>query len=333
MTGRQNLKRKQSHKNNQTKAEDKFSQQTPAHVVHLQNQIGNQAIQRMLVQGEGSSTGFNPLDPAVIRSAASTVIAEKETPVYRWLDANLSHLRELSMGQLVATIRRDLPEATSLANAELESLIQASANRQGINILREPRPTYRMSGPELDLPEAIKNAFSIATEGFNLVEGSNGQLNISVSGATVELGGGSLNLNWKGRLGIDIPIEGFRFGVELSRDSWKLTLSVGGPRTPDIADLTRVFREAEAAMRSIARVMAEFDTLDNASAIQQAINPYVEPIKNAITVLQDIAESPTEPGVDFDVTGVGFGPGHDAKASRPGSPMWFSLSATLTIRF
>jgi hypothetical protein len=336
MADRQRLKRRQSQKKRQSNDKETMRQQTTADIMYLQNQIGNQATQRVLLQRDAASpSSFNPLDPAVIRGAASAVIAENEAPVRRWLDEKMDHLRLLSLGQIVAMIRREVPEANRLDNGEIQSLAQSWARDHGFTILTEPVLIPRSSGPSLAIPAAVKSAFSIATDGINIIEHPNGQLNIAVSGATAKLGSGRLKVNWNGSVGFEIPVAGFALGGQLSKDRWELKLSTPGAASlPDPAKLTDVFRTAEESLRAMVAATANLPNLDNPAAVYTAISPHIGPVKEAVKVLQEIASSAAGPRFSAGITAGGPMPGQETDVASPaGSPEGVTIMATVIFRF
>ena len=326
---------RQSNKRITLKQQSMGVNSTATGLTGLQHQLGNRALQRALIQRDKTGGSFNPLDPATIREAASAVIAENEAPVNRWLDEKMAHLRLMSLGQIVAMIRREVSEASRLADVEIQSLVQAWASQHGFTVLIDPGPVAASGGPQLEIPEAVRNAFSIATDGVNLIEQPNGRLNIAVSGVTAQLGDGRLNLGWNGSLGFEIPVDGFVFGAQLSRERWELKLATPGAASlPDPAKLTETFQTAEASLRAIAAAMANLPNLENPAAIQAAIAPYIGPIKDAVQALQSIATGASGPRVSAAITASGSMPGQEAgEGAANDSPEGAGIMATVTFRF
>lgn len=316
-------------------------------LTHLQDQIGNQATQQLLARNGGDRAlqaatmvqrqeapraGFNPLDPAVIGAAAREVIAQNEAPVRRWLDEKLDSLRLLSLAEIVARIRQEVPEASRLADVELQSMAQEWARQHGFMLLSGPRP--EPAGPKLSIamPDAVRRAFSIATDGINIIQLPNGRVNIAVSGATLELGRGRLSLGWSGSLGFEIPVEGFHLGGQVSKDQWELTLSTPGESSvPDLNKLTEVFQQAETALRGMVAATAKLRDLDDVGAVQGAISPHIKPVKEAVQALKDLAAAPR-----FSVGITAGGPMSGSEAapvSATAPPEGVSVKATITFRF
>lgn len=305
-------------------------------VQRLQDERGNAFIQRMMVQREGDAprANFNPLDPAVMEAATARVVEAQYAPIRRWLSDNLGSLRLSSLGQIISRLRREVPEAARLGNAELESLIQDSAHLGGFVILPDMMPEARQTRPSVAIPEAVKRAFSIATNGVNLVQFPNGRINVSVSGVTAHLAGGRLNVGWAGSVGFEIPVEGFHLGGRLSSNSWELTLSLPGESSvPDLNKLADVFRKAEAAMQHMVRDTTDLPDLTNVAAVRAAIEPNISPVKEAVEALKNIAESAESP-ISVGIAASGPMPGREAGAgSDRNTPQGVSITATVTFRF
>jgi hypothetical protein len=309
-------------------------------LIALQQQVGNRAAQQLLARGgaaavqrqEASRAGFNPLDPALIRAAAREVIAQNEAPVRRWLDQNLGRLRLLSLPEITARIRREVPEASRLADVELQSMAQAWARQHGFTLLTGPGAAA--PGPRLTvtIPEAVKRAFSIATSSVDIVQLPNGRVNISVSGATALLGRAQVKVGWSGSLGLEIPMEGFHLGGQLTKDRWELTLSTpGASSVPDLTKLTELFQRAETALRGIVAATAGFENLDNVGAVQAQISPHIGPVKEAVQTLKNLAAIPP---VSVGITAGGPMPGGETTTSpATAPPQGVSIQATITFRF
>ena len=301
----------------------------------LQHQVGNQALQRALIQRQESGRpAFNPLDPAVIGSAVRNVIAESEAPVRRWLDDNLGRLRLLSQEELVSQVRRNVPESNRLADVEIRRLITETANRMGFTVLPGVIPPARSADLTIQIPDAVKKAFSIATGGVNLIDQPDGKLNISVKGLTAHLGRQKLNIGWGGSLGIDIPIGGFELGAKIDKENWEVTLATpGASALPDLSKLASVFQRAESAMRRVVEATANLPNLSDTAAVKAAVEPHIEPIKEAVQALKDIAEAQQGPRVSVGITAGGplSGGGEAPKVGE--RPSGFSITATLTLRF
>lgn len=297
----------------------------------IQHTHGNAFVQRMLagapaVQREAGARPFNPLDPEALRGAAAAVVERNEAPVRAWLDANTDRLMLLGLPDLVARVRREVPEAARLADGEIASLAQQWAQRHNISI--PPVSVLPASGPApaIAIPEAVKRAFSIPIEGVDLVRGSNGRLNIAVRGVTAQLGRGKATVSWGGSLGLDIPVGGFHLGATVSGEKWEMTLSTPGEDTvPDLNKLGEVFSRAEGALRGILGATAEYPGLTEIPELTARISPHVKPVKEAVEALKAIAEAPR----------VSFGVRVEGPGSKPGAdtPAGVTVSATLTVRF
>lgn len=290
----------------------------------LQHQIGNRALHQAIVQRE-LAAGVNPLDPNVMGAAAQAVIAASETPVRNWLTTNIDSLRLLTMDQLVAQVRRNVAETSRLADVEIQRLVRESAAAQNIRILEVPGPGGE-SGSSIQIPDAVKKAFSIPIDGVDLIKLNNGRMNISAKGATAKLKRGNISVGWTGSLGIDIPIEGFQFTGTLDKEKWEMTLSIPGESyVPDLAKLAEVFQKGETAMRDMLEATAKFPKLEDIPKLTKAISPHVEPIKDTVKTLVDIAKSPkVSAGIKLK------GPVAESAGSSSGG---ITVTATVTIRF
>jgi hypothetical protein len=294
----------------------------------LQHQIGNRAVQQAIVQREAkASSGFNPLDPKVIGAAAQAAISASETPVRNWLGTNISRLRLLTMDELVAQVRRNVTEASRLGDVEIQKLVRECAAAQNITILTVPGPSAGQ-GLSIQLPDAVKKAFSIPVDGVNVVPLPGGRLNISAKGATAKLKRGDIKLSWTGSLGIDIPMERFQLAGTVDRDRWELTLSVPGESSvPDLSKLADVFQKAEMAMRGMVEASSGFKNLNDIPKVTKTISPHVKPVKDAVDALVQTAKSPSvSAGVKLEGPMSGAG-------TQPGSSAGITVTATVTIRF
>ncbi len=309
-------------------------------LAHLQDQIGNRAAQQLLarqgaarVQRQGASqAGFNPMDPAVVGAAAREVIAQNEAPVRRWLEQNLDRLRLLTLAEITARIRREVPEASRLADAEIHRLAQARARQLGFTLLAGPAAPA--PGPQFTVavPEAVRRALSITTDGVVVVQLPNGRVNISTGGATAVFGRSQVKVGWSGSLGFEIPVEGFHLGGKLTQERWELTLSTPGESSvPDLSQLAEVFRRAETALRGIVAATAGFESLNDVGAVQARISPHIGPVKEAVQTLKDLAAIPR---VSLGITAGGPMPGSET-APSPGTavPEGVRIQATITFRF
>jgi hypothetical protein len=254
--------------------------------------------------------------------------------VRAWLAANLDRLRFQGLGQIVAQLRGAVPEAANRSSAELEGLVMACARESGYTILPGGLGPSN-AGPSIAIPEAVKSAFSIATDGVTLKPFPNGRLNISVSGATAALVGGSkLSVGWGAdSVGLEIPVQGFHFGGKLSKDAWEVTLSLPGETAvPNLAKLAEVFSQAEAALQRIARATGALPDLSDTAAVRAAVGPNIAPVKEAVEALKAIAEAPTRLSAGISVTGPMAG-GESAASQNNTTPQGVTISATITLRF
>jgi hypothetical protein len=310
----------------------------PVTIASLQQQMGNRALQRLLegqslatVQRQPDSAPATPnlLDPALLASAAQKVINESQAPVRSWLDANTENLRQRTIEELVARVRLNVPQAAKLADLEIQSLAREWAASKNIQIPVIPPAGTVVTDPTLQIPDAVKKAFSIATEGVNVTRLPGGKLNISVKGVTAKLKRAEINIGWGGSLGIDIPVKGFQLSGKLDKDTWEINLSAPGESSvPDLSRLADVFRKAETGLRDAISATAQLNTLDDPAKVMEAISPSIQPVKEAVEALQKISESPT---VSFGISASGSTPGDKSPGGQ--SPGGVTLTATLTIRF
>jgi hypothetical protein len=288
----------------------------------LQRHLGNRATQRTLIQRQGGPARPNLYDPAAMMESIIVEAARNKAAIRQWLTPNTPRLRLLTMDQLVSMVRRNVVEAGRLADIEVQEAVRQWAGEQQVVIPTLPltgTPTFA-STLNVQIPDAVKKAFSIATDGIDVVKTDMGRVNISVKGATAQLGRVRTTVSWGGSLGVDIPLTGFQLAGKLDKDHWEITLSSPGETSlPDLSKLAETFRKGEAAMRGILSATASMPNLNNVSEITAAISPHVSPAKDAVQALVEIAKS--QPGVSYGVT---FG------GSTEGG---ITLSATLTVRF
>lgn len=302
-----------------------------------------------LTSGSGDAPpSFNPLDPAMIRQVSMAVVQEREVPLRTWLNANTDQIRRLSPAGVRLRLRRSVPEASGMADAELDGLIRRWAAEQGITLppvslfpepgeLAVPAP----GGPELTLPDsalidAIRRGFTIATEGIE-IRREHGRANVSVSGATVQLlaGGAAVKgtVGWSGSFGFQSAYRDVRFGAELSAECWTLKLNIGDePAMLNPERLARIFEQGEQALRGIVAATREFQSVDDAAAFRRAAEPHIQPLKQALSTLSDIAAADRRRiGAGISISGPMGQPeaGGGDKAASGG----IEIKATLTIQF
>jgi hypothetical protein len=293
----------------------------PAHS-DLQHYLGNRALQRTIVQRQGGPARPNLYDPAAMMESIIAEAARNKAAVRNWLAPNTPRLRLLTIDQLVSVVRRNVVEAGRLSDIEVQEAVRQLAGEQQVVIPTLPlqgTPTFA-STLKVQIPDAVKKAFSIAIDGIDVVKTDTGRVNISVKGATAQLGRVKTTVSWGGSLGIDVPVSGFQLAGKLDKDHWEISLSSPGESSlPDLSKLAETFRKGEAAMRGILSATASLSDLNSVSEISAAITPHVSPAKDAVQALVDIAKS--QPGVSYGVTIGG---------STEGG---ITVSATLTIRF
>ena len=271
----------------------------------------------------------NLLDPALLASAAQKVINEGQAPVRSWLDANTENLRQRTMEELVARVRLNVPQAAKLADLEIQFVAREWAAARNILIPVVPPAGTVVTDPTLQIPDAVKNAFSIAVDGVNLTRSQDRKLIISVKGLTGKLKSSEINVGWGGSLGIDIPVKGFHLSGKVDKDTWEINLTAPGESSiPDLSKLADVFRKAETGLRDAISATSHLNTLDDPSKVMAAISSSIQPVKEAVESLQKISENPT---VSVGITASGPTRGEQAPGGQSSGGV--TVTATLTIRF
>jgi hypothetical protein len=304
----------------------------PGSIATLQQSVGNRNLQLALVQLQNAPPQrFNPLDPTVIGSSVRAVVEANEAPVRDWLTANTNRLRLLTMGALVKQVRRNVPQASNLADVEIQNLAREWAAVHNITI--PVIPVIAPTSSSIQIPDVVKKAFSIPIDGVDIVTLPGGRLNVSASGATAKLSRAGISYKWGGSLGIDIPIEGFQLAGKLDKDRWEITFSTPGASSmPDLSKLSDLFKKSETAMRGIVTAVAGLGKQDDISKITATIIPHISPVKEGVQALVDIAKAS---GVSADVSISGPVRSSEELGGQPtGSASGgISVNATITIRF
>lgn len=319
----------------------------PAHPSPRITPLVSPNLQREVIQRDAPATAPTPTLPSGFLPSQETLLSivreqmeREEAPVRRWLDENTDSLQLLSMAALVRRVRRNVPEAATLPDVQIQGVIRDWASRHNITIppvsaIPEPGVSDippAPAGPSLadsQLADALRRVLSIPTS-VN-IERAHGMANISLSGATVELRRGALRaggtLSWGGTLGYYTSFHGVRFSGSLSADQWQLGVSYSlGPSMPDLTQLASIFQQGEASLRGIVEATRSFQNLDDVSAVSDAISPHVDAVKATVQAATQIAEA-GEGRVSLGVSATATGAG-------PGSrPTGFQFTATLTLRF
>lgn len=187
-----------------------------------------------------------------------------------------------------------------------------------------------------DIVRSIQRVFSVAVEGVG-IERPHGRFNINASGTTVELRKGPVRagavLGWTGQMGLTTQIRDLHFSTSLSAERWEMSLSFPSDTpVPPIGQLENVFREGEAALRGIAQATANFKSLKDLEAVQTAVEPHLQPVKDAIEAASGVAgasqQRPGRVGLGVSIVGPGLSP-----RGAPGAPQGIEGFATITIRF
>jgi len=347
--------------------ETKEGQKLMAHeLVHVVQQnaenMGEPIIQRDDQQTQSApSRPGQPVTFVPIPSTLAQAFRSEREFLRLWLQEYTNSLRLLSMAGIVCRIRRNVPQASNLPEAIIESVVIEWATINSITIppfslfaepceasapVETPQPSIEIS----ELIQTLREAFeSIPTE-IN-IEQAHGMVNITASGATIELRhrqrgreshddellsiGGTVE--WEGTLGFYTsacnPAVSNRcvgFSGSLSREEWKFGVSYSiGSSLPNLADIVRIFQEAQNALPGIADATSSFRSLDDFSAIEEAISPQLDTIKAVVEAAEQYAETRSRQ-VSFGFSASISGPGTGAEAS---APVGFQFTATLIIPF
>jgi len=308
---------------------------------------GTPAIQRDGPASLGMrQPGSNPqLTSPIFRlppGALEQILAQREAPIRRWLDANKSSARTLSLNAIVRRIYHSVPEAASMSRGEVAAAVSSWAMRNDIilppvSVIPDPAdqippaPSAR-SLADSEILSGLRDIFTAPVDGVK-VERAHGFAKISVIGSTVGLRSRGLaaagTVSWGGTMGIETSYRDFHFAGELSGDRWELSFSypVETP-APDLSQLQKVFTEGESALCKIVRETASFHHLHDIPNISDAIHPYLQPVKEAVQAAQGIAGAQAG-RVMFGVSASGPGPAPHPSITPPG----FGVTATITIVF
>ena len=165
----------------QMAAVDSADGPTRARVIQrLQAEHGNQYVQRLMVQRQTRGGAASVFDMAQMRDAAANVLDKEQAPVRQWLETNTASLNALSVAEIILLIRRNVPAAAHLADAEIETVIREWAAVKHVTLTTTPAPSQRPAFSIADsqmvsnVSSVVQGAFHIATQGINIVEANIG---------------------------------------------------------------------------------------------------------------------------------------------------------------
>jgi hypothetical protein len=290
-----------------------------------------------------STLGINIDDPLgtrrIVREMLDKQLEANTGKIVAWMDAHIQELRGLATPLMIARIRRNVPASKQLSNLQLEGIIRDWANMTGrlgprkkiTLVAGQPviPPARERSFADSKLAKSLESVLSIPTS-VELAN-SRGRLEVGLSGGTAELTGGAgklgTKISWGGTVTMYSEAGGSRFETELSRDHWRMTLSIpGGTPAPNLTQLKDVFQKGERGLRGIARETASFGSIGEISAAVDAISPHLDPVKKSLEAIRGVAEKDEHP-VSIGIQAEG--PGPDAAPDQRGR----SIGAFLTIRF
>ncbi len=249
--------------------------------------------------------------------------------VQSYLHQHKARLQYMTSDFIFSDVRNFGPDSKDLLDSELMATISVwlSLNRAVYTLPVTPSPTL----PDSKLIDAVRKGVTTLIDGVDIVRGEDGNVNVSISGLTANLGKGELSasLSWGGTLSVETRKGDFHFSGELSAQKWAVTLSwPADTYVPDMSKLGKVFGEGEAAMREIAGATASFRGLQDAGRVKKAIEPHVDKVTGAVDAVKGIAKKPAK-DVSF-----GFSLGSpDAMPGETGMPRGVQGTATLTLWF
>jgi hypothetical protein len=246
----------------------------------IQRNTGNSGA--LTLQRKSPDAPYKQLDvlnPETIRKAVEKVITDEEAPVVKWLDSNTVRLNVLSKDQIVFEVQQNVPQASKLAPAQIQMLVEQWAIRNHI-ALKEPKAGQVSAYKEI--ASRIASVLSIANDGVKITP-SPVEVQISVTGATATLKADAVDieasLGLDRKIGLKASYGPYQFAVELSGKQWKLTFSYGSDDVPDLDGLVKTFKEGENSLRQVASDPTSLRNPDTAKNVREA----GESLKNIIT--------------------------------------------------
>lgn len=209
-------------------------------------------------------------------------IAKPAEKVRNWLQSNTPTLRMLDQSSIVAKARSALgPNIKALNDGDLAALVAEWAKTNGI---QSPGAAGGRGPGEAEIVSRLKRLFASIPTSIDYTW-ANGAAQVTVSGATLQMKTGPLQhsatRSWGGNFEFKTQAPGVAFTVSLGEKDWQMMMSFG-KLAPNLGDLESVFKKGEAAVRG---ALANIDKLDvrNPSKTKQALAPYLDPIKSAVT--------------------------------------------------
>lgn len=229
-------------------------------------------------------------DPRKINlSLPADYIAKPAEKVRNWLQSNTASLRMLDESSIVAKARTALgPQIAALNDGDLGAMVTEWAKANGI---QTPGAAAGRGPGEAEIVSRLKRLFSSIPTSIDY-RWKNGAAQVAVSGATLQMKTGPLQhsatRSWGGNFEFKTQAPGVAFTVALGEKDWRLTMAFG-KLAPNLSDLESVFKKGEAAVRG---ALSNIDKLDvrNISKSKQALAPYLDPIKSAVTAASQSAK-------------------------------------------
>ena len=268
------------------------------------------------------------------------VLATSERPIRDWLDANESHVRDLSIRAATVELLRVLPEARNQGAVVVAGVVRQWAAERGItlpplSIVPHPADTMPAAppGPSLadsEIIAAVQSAVEVIGEGVR-VDRRHGFAAITLSGATVGLRSGGAEvaseISWSGEMAVLTRVEDFHFQARLSAESWSLSLTFPNDAMPaDLSRLGAIFREGESAVRSIIGEVQGFSHPNQISDLAERVKPFTDPVKKAVDAAK--AAGGAGSGISFGLRAEGPAFGGGSGAAAPAT-----IQGVLTIVF
>jgi hypothetical protein len=196
-------------------------------------------------------------------------------------------------------------------------------------------PSGRVGLPprDSDLTAAVGNALAGVASEKSIVERKHGKVAVSVGGSTVELKKGrftaSGTLTWGGGIGVAAKFGDLHFEGQVSAEKWELKLTYPTDTlVPNMADVTKIFREGHSALGNIADSASGFKHVRDIPGIQERVKEHLPAVKEAIDAIKGVADAKRKFMIGGSVSGPGTG-----KPGTPGMPQGTTVGVTLTVRF
>lgn len=249
-----------------------------------------------------------------------------------WLTLHKSEVQlARSPDSLMGQVRLFAYGASQLSNDELKQVISAWCVD---NLVFGPMmgPIDVKQASDEDIKQSAKKGVQTQSD-TPTVSHSGGKLQVKLTGLTAELKKGKYGMaagvSWFGTASMEVSVGGLKLSGELSTTRWEVKLTYpDDPVTPDLSKLEKTVREAEKSLWGAMNSLSGFSSLNDIPRVKTKMQPYVQPLKDAVEAIQGAAKTPP--------TGINFGLSINSPnivAGQSGIPSGYEVQGVVTIRF